>query len=128
MKTPFWRSVVVVCLVQGLATVISPHAGIVAGGFIAMYLVIRLFFVDHPVVWWYDALFFAVTIGVALLGAGVFAAVCAALPLTGITTRSCRIFSFERAILLNMWMLCLMGGIFWFSLRFWLWWKFRKRK
>jgi len=57
MKTPFWRSLVVACLVLGLATAISPKAGIVAGGFIAMYLVGSLFFVDHPVVWWYDALF-----------------------------------------------------------------------
>lgn len=128
MKIPFWRSVALVCLVLGLATVISPHAGIVAGGFIAMYLVIRLFFVDHPVVWWYDLLFFAIASGVSLLGAGVFAGICTILPLTGFTTRSCQVLSFESAILLHLWMLCLIGGIFWFSLRFWIWWKFRNRK
>jgi hypothetical protein len=128
MKTPFWRSVVIICLVQGFATALSPNAGIVAGGFIAMYLVIRLFFVDHPVTWQYDLLFFAIATGVALLGTGVFALVCTTLPLTGFTTRSCRALSFERATLLHLWMSCLMGGILWFSLRFWLWWKFRKRK
>lgn len=57
----------VVCLVLGLATAVSPNAGLVVGWFIAMYVVIRLFFVDHPVVWWYDALFFGVAVGIALL-------------------------------------------------------------
>jgi hypothetical protein len=128
MRKHQWRSLLVVCLVLGLATAVSPNAGLVVGWFIAMYVVIRLFFVDHPVVWWYDALFFGVAVGIALLGAGVFAGVCAALPLTGITTRSCRTFSVERAILANLWTLCLMGGVFWFSLRLWLWWKFRKRE
>ena len=120
MRKHRWRSLLVVCLVLGLATAVSPNAGLVVGWFIAMYVVIRLFFVDHPVVWWYDALFFGVAVGIALLGAGVFAVVCAALPLTGITTRSCRAFSVERAVLANLWTLCLMGGVFWFSLRLWL--------
>jgi hypothetical protein len=127
MKGSFWRPVLIICLVQGLATTLSPHAGFLAGGFIAMYLVVRLFFGRHPVAWWYDLLFFAIAIGIALLGAGVFALACAALPLTGFTTQSCRVLSFERATYLHMWMLCLIGGIFWFSLRFWLWWRLRKR-
>ena len=125
MKGSFWRSVVIICLVQGLATALSPNAGMLAGGLIAIYLVGRLLFVEHPAVWWNNLLFFAVSSGIALLGAGVFALTCAALPLAGFTTRSCRVLSFERAILLHLWMLCLIGGIFWFSLRFWLWWRLR---
>ena len=78
MRKHQWRSLLVVCLVLGLATAVSPNAGLVVGWFIAMYVVIRLFFIDHPVVWWYDALFFGVAVGIALLGAGVFAGVCAA--------------------------------------------------
>ena len=128
MRIPFWRVIVLMCLVQGLATAFSPIAGMLAGWFIALYLVIRLFFVDHPAAWWYDLLFLATAAGVALAGAVVFAAVCMGLPWTGITTRSCLDFSFERALVLHLTMLCVMGGILWLSLRTWLWWKFRKRR
>ncbi len=128
MKNSTWRSLVIVCPTLELATAVSPNAGLVVGGFSAMYLVLSLFLVDHPVIWWYDLLYLAIAIGVALLGAGVFAATCAALPLTGITTHSCRVFSFGRVILLHLWTLCLVGGIFWFALRVWLWWKFRRRE
>lgn len=125
MKGSFWRSMLIICLVQGFTTAISPYAGMITGGLVGIYIASRLWFVDHPAVWWYDLLFFAVLIGIAIVGASVFAAICSILPFTGITTRACRSLSFERALWLHVSMLCLIGGIFWLSVRFWTWWKLR---
>ena len=73
MKGSLWRSIVVMCLAQGLATALSPDIGMAASTFIGIYVACRLWFVDHPIVWWYDLLFLAVLVGTALGGAGVFA-------------------------------------------------------
>ena len=127
MKGNFWRSMMVICMAQGLATAISPYAGMIVGSFAAIYMASHLWFVDHPAVWWYDLLFFAVLVSTALIGAGVFASICAVLSLTGITTRACQSMGFEGALQLHIWILCLIGGIFWLSIRFWTWWKLRQR-
>jgi hypothetical protein len=55
MKERTWISVVILCLAIGLATAVSPHAGLDVRGFVMIYLVVRLFAVDHPVVGWHDA-------------------------------------------------------------------------
>lgn len=126
MKGSFWRSIVVMCLAQGLATALSPGIGILASGFIGIYVACRLWFVDHPIVWWYDLLFLAVLVGTALGGAGIFAVICGVLPSTGYTTRACQSLGFERALWWHIWMLGVFGGILWFWLRLWIWWKLRQ--
>lgn len=126
MKSGFWRSLLVTCVALGIATAISPYAGLVAGGFISVFIATRFWFVDHPSIWWYDALYFAVLVATALVAAGVFAAVCALLPYTGITTRTCKSLGLLRAFWLHIWVLLLMGGVFWLSMRLWTWWKLRQ--
>ncbi|MDZ7296310.1 MAG: hypothetical protein ONB14_12925 [candidate division KSB1 bacterium] len=126
MRDHIWRSVLIVCLLQGLATATSPYAGMLAGLFIGIYLACRLWFVDHPVVWGYDLMFCAILLGTALVGAGIYAGICAVLPFTGVTTRACQSLGFERALWLHLWMLGLIGGGFWLSIRLWTWWKLRR--
>ena len=57
MKTSPWSSLAIVCLVQGVATVVSANLGMLIGIFIAIYLASRFWYVDHPAKAWYDLLF-----------------------------------------------------------------------
>ena len=125
MRREFWRSMLIICLLQGLATAVSPYAGMIVGVFIAGYLVSRMWFVDHPATWRYDLLFFIVLVGIALTAAGVFAGICAVLPVRVSTTRACLTLSFKRALWLHICMSGLIGGILWISIRLWTWWKLR---
>ena len=127
MRGYFWGSMVIACMALGPATAISPYAGMIVGSFVAVYTASLLFFADHPVVWWYHLLFFALLVSTVLVGAGVFASVCAVLPFTGIVTRACRSLGFGDALRLHIWVLCLIGGILWLSMHFWIWWKLRQR-
>ena len=115
----------IACLVQGVATATSPHAGMLIAGFIGIYVASRMFFIDHPALWWYLLVFFGVLISVAAVGAGIFAGVCAVLPQAGVMTRACQSLSLGRALLQHISVSTLSGGLLWLSLRLWLWWKLR---
>lgn len=127
MRDHIWRSMTVICLVQGFATALSPYAGMVAGLFVAIYLASRFWFVDHPVILMYDLVFYVVLLVVAFLGAVVYTGICYALPFTGVTTRTCQSLDFTHALCLHAWILGLIGGLLWLLLRTWVWWKLRHR-
>lgn len=127
MRGHIWRSMIAICLVQGFATALSPYAGMVTGLFVAIYLASRFWFVDHPVILMYDLVFYVVLLVVAFLGAVVYAGFCHVLPFTGVTTRACQSLDFTHVLSLHAWMLGLIGGLLWLSLRTWAWWKLRNR-
>lgn len=108
-------------LVLGVAGSLSPYAGMLAGGFVGIYLASRMWFVDHPATWWYDLVFIAVLVGTALVGAATSAATCSILPLTGTTTRACVSLTLLGSLRLHLWVLCVTGGLTWFLMRLWAW-------
>jgi hypothetical protein len=117
----------IICLVQGLTAAISPYAGMFADEFIAIYLVSQVWFIDHPYVWWYDLVVCALLMVMALLGATAYSGICTALPILGITPRTCQSFSFGRVFFMHLWMLGSTGGLLWLAIRIWMWWKLRRR-
>jgi|GEM_PF-2200064 len=123
-----WLSLVIACFIQGIATAISPYAGMFAGVCIGTYLAARLWYVDHPVTWRYDLAFWITLVSVATLAAGVNAVVCSLLPITGWTTRACRSLSLERVVWLHLWMICLVAGILWLYGRLRIWWGLRRHR
>ena len=125
MRSHFWRSTLIACLIQGLATAISPYLGMMVGAGIGFYVVSRLVLIARAAVWWYDLSVVAVLISIALVSTSMFAGICLGLPFTGITTRACRAMSFGRAALLNLWTIALIGGAIWIAFRLWLWRKLR---
>jgi len=124
MNIGFWRSVVLLCLVQGLATAINSSLGMIAGLFIGIFLAVRWWFVDHPAIWWYDLLFWFLLFGLALVAAGIYAGICVVLPFANVTTRTCQSLGIARAFALHLWVLGLVGIIFWLW-HLWIWWRLR---
>jgi hypothetical protein len=118
----FWPRLLAAVLILGIATSFSPYAGGLAALYIGIYLTIRLWFINHPLTWRYDATFWVTLAGVAILGAVVYAGICAVLPAAGITTRSCRTLGFERAVWLHLWMIAPGGGVLWLYARLKFWW------
>jgi len=127
MRTSPWLSLAIACLVQGVATVVNANLGMLISICIAIYLASRFWFVDHPAKAWYDLLFAVALVCVALAAGAVYLGICGLLPVTGITTRTCMTLSFRSAFLLHLWMLGLVGGVFWLIFRVWSWWLLRKK-
>jgi hypothetical protein len=99
----------------------------VGAAVIAVYIVVRLFFRNRVTVWWYNLVPFAWLTGIALIGTGVFAVICEALPLAGFTTRNCISFDILTVLKLHILMMNLVGGLLWFSFSAVIWWRLWKR-
>jgi|YNPNPStandDraft_1061719.scaffolds.fasta_scaffold58035_1 hypothetical protein len=125
MNSSFWRSVALLCLIQGLATAINPSLGMSAGLFVGIFLAARWWFVDYPAIWWYDLLFWLLILGVALVAASIYTGICAILSFASVTTRVCQSLGLARAFALHVWVLGLVGAIFWLW-HLWIWWKLRR--
>jgi len=123
----FWRSMVVICLLQGVATTVNPYVGMLAGMFIGLYLATHLWFEDHPATWWYDLILCATLGSAALGGAGAYVGICQMLRFAGIATGVCQSLGFARAFWLHLSMIGFIGGGFWLSVRLWAWWRLRRR-
>jgi hypothetical protein len=99
----------------GGLSAINLAAGQYVDATVALYFVTRLFFQDRVNVWWYNLVPFALLTAIALLGTGVFAVICSALPLAGFTTRNCNSFDVLAVLKLHVLMLNFVGGLVWFS-------------
>jgi len=117
-----WLLLSVACVVQALATTISSSAGLFAGVCIGAYLAARLWFVDHPLTWWYDLTFWIAVVGVAVMAAGLRAGICTVLPVIGYTMRSCLSLSFKDAVWLHLGTIGYVAAIFWMYGRVRVWW------
>lgn len=122
-----WLLLSVACAAQALATTISTSAGLFAGVCIGVYLAARLWFVDHPLIWWYDVVFWIAVTGVAVLAAALRTGICAMLPITGYTMRSCRSLSFQNATWLHLATIGGMAAVFWVYGHVGLWWGSQRR-
>lgn len=127
MKVDFWwRSVAILCLVQGLATVFNPILGMVVGIYVGICLAVRWWFMDHPARWWYDLLFWGLLLGLALVATGIYTGSCAILSSAHVTTRTCQSLGIARALASHLCVLGLVGVIFWLW-HLWTLWKLRDR-
>lgn len=97
------RPLIVASLIQAAATTLSLNAGLTIGLCLGVYLVVRLWFVDHPVTWRYDLVFWCTLLGVALFATALRGGLCLVLPIIGLTTRSCRTAHLEQALWLHLW-------------------------
>lgn len=113
MKVGFWRSVALLCLVQGLATAFSATLGMGVGLFFGIFLAVRWWFVDHPARWWYDLLFWCLLFSLAVTATGMYIGICAILPIAHVTTKTCQSLGVARALTLHLWTMGLVGVIFW---------------
>jgi len=121
MNRHAWLPLFVTCVIQTLATTISPYAGAWAAIGIGIYLAARLWFVDHPVTWRYDLAFWLALASVSVMAAGLRAGICTVLPVTGYTTQSCRSLSFEDAVWLHLATIGGVAAIFWLYGRYKIW-------
>lgn len=69
MNKHLWRRVGLFSLVIGLTLVISPYLAMFAATFIGIYIAGVWWFTDYPAQWWYDFAYFAVLLGLAVVGA-----------------------------------------------------------
>lgn len=122
MNRHAWLPLIVTCVIQTLATTVSPYAGASAGICIGVYLAARLWFVAHPMTWRYDLVFWLALASVAVVSAGLRTGICTVLPATGYTMRSCLSLSFEDAVWLHLGTIGYVAAIFWLYGRVKLWW------
>ncbi len=125
MNSRFWVSVLLLCVLLALATIISPTLGMVAGLFAGLYLAARWWFADHPATCWYDLLFWLVIFGSSLATAGIFQMFCAVPLFSGITIQACQTHNFGQVLALYTWVLGFVGLFFW-CWHLWVRWKLRR--
>jgi len=126
MRVSFWLRVPLAGLGLGITTAI--HIGL--GGFLGIYFVgyfvLSLFFRSRENRWWYNLVPFAVLTGIALMGTGTFAVICAVLPMIEHTTQTCATVETTTVLWLYLSLLNSMAAMLWFGLSAALWWQNRR--
>lgn len=125
MNKHLWRRVGLFSLVIGLTLVISPYLAMFAATFIGIYIAGVWWFTDYPAQWWYDFAYFAVLLGLAVVGALISVAICVFLPYVGMSTYACQSLTLGQRVALSGWVLMFIGALFWLW-HVWIVWRIRR--